>query len=175
MRTSGRHLPLTLLCAVLGAAPLVAAELPLPPPPEPRLPELNTPSLDTPRRLETASTVIPADVAFHVVAFPETDGSIALTWEFAPDIYLYRKSLAAEKAFDGAPLALELPAGETVTDEFFGESEVYFDRLIARIPASELNAAPGTELELTLTYQGCLKDTYCYPPVQKSVTVTLPD
>jgi hypothetical protein len=26
-----------------------------------------------------------------------------------------------------------------------------------------------------LTYQGCLRDVYCYPPLQKTVKVTLPE
>jgi thiol:disulfide interchange protein len=174
MHPSARQLPLYLL-ALLAAAPAWSADdLPLPPPPEPRLPALTTPTLNTPQRLESAADVIPADVAFHVVAFPEIDGSIAFSWELVPNVYLYRKSLTAENAFDGAPFALELPEGETISDEFFGESEVYFERLIARIPAAAVTAASGATLELHLSYQGCLKDTYCYPPAQKTVKVTLP-
>jgi thiol:disulfide interchange protein len=173
MHPTARQLPLHLL-ALLAATPAWAADLPLPPPPEPRLPELTTPTLSTPQRLEAASDVIPADIAFHVVAFPEVDGSIALAWELVPNVYLYRKSLSVENAFDGGPLALDLPEGELISDEFFGESAVYFERLIARIPAAEVKGASGTTLELNLTYQGCLKDTYCYPPAQKTVKVTLP-
>jgi thiol:disulfide interchange protein len=173
MRPSGQQLPLFFLCAAL-ATEAWSADLPLPGPPEPKLPELTAPALSTPERLETASDVIPADVAFHVVAFPEVDGSIALSWELEPDIYLYRKSLAVENAIDGMPLTLELPDGEMISDEFFGDSEVYFERLVAHIPKATLNAAPGATLELNLMYQGCLKDVYCYPPAQKSVKVTLP-
>jgi thiol:disulfide interchange protein DsbD len=109
-----------------------------------------------------------------VVAFPEVDGSIALSWELVPNVYLYRKSLAVENAFDGKPFALDLPDGEAISDEFFGASEVYFERLLAHIPAAALDAAPGSTLELNLTYQGCLKDLYCYPPAQKTVKVMLP-
>jgi len=174
MSLLARQLSLSLFCAALAAAPAWSADLPLPPPPQPKLPELAAPTLSTPQRLESASDVIPADVAFHVVAFPEVDGSIALSWELVPNVYLYRKSLAAENAFDGAALALDLPPGETISDEFFGESEVYFERLIARIPAGTLKAAAGATVELNLSYQGCLKDTYCYPPAQKVVKVTLP-
>jgi thiol:disulfide interchange protein len=171
MRPTARRIPF-LFCATLATAPAWSADLPLPLPPEPKLPALNTPTLGTPQRLESAADVVPADVAFHVVAFPEVDGSIALSWELTPGVYLYRKSLSAENAFDGAALPLDLPMGENISDEFFGESEVYFERLVAHIPA--LKAAPGTELELTLLYQGCMKDIYCYPPAQKTVKVTLP-
>lgn len=178
MKPAGRQFPSYFLCfalALCAAAPAWSAEdLPLPGPPEPRLPELTTPTLSTPQGLDTAADVIPAAVAFHVVAFPEVDGSIALSWELVPNVYLYRKSLSVENAFDGLPLALVLPIGVTISDEFFGESEVYFERLVARIPAAELKAGAGATLELNLMYQGCLKDVYCYPPAQKTVTVTLP-
>jgi thiol:disulfide interchange protein len=172
MRPSARH-PILLLSATLATASAWSAELVVPAP-EPKLPELAAPTLGTPQRLENASDVIPADVAFHVVAFPETDGSITMSWELVPGVYLYRKSLAAENAFDGTALPLELPQGETISDEFFGESEVYFERLVARIPASAVNATAGAALELNLAYQGCLKDVYCYPPAQKTVKVLLP-
>ncbi len=176
MKAPGRQFSLSLLslaCAALAALPLCAAELELPAPPEPKLPELEAPTFGTPQRLENAAGVIPADAAFHVVAFPEVGGSIALSWELAPGIYLYRKSLSAENAF-GTPLPLELPQGENISDEFFGESEVYFERLIARIPASAIQGAPGSTMELYLNYQGCMQELYCYPPAQKSVKVTLP-
>jgi thiol:disulfide interchange protein len=174
MKLPGRLLPTAVCALLIAAAPAWSAELVLPAPPEPRLPEITTPTLNTPQRLESAADIVPADIAFHAVAFPETDGSITVSWELVPEVYLYRKSLMAENAFDGAPLALELPEGQIVTDEFFGESEVYFERMVSHIPAAALNAAPGTTLELNLMYQGCMKDLYCYPPAQKTVKVTLP-
>ena len=117
---------------------------------------------------------MPADEAFAFNAVVEADGDIVLTWEMPPSYYLYRKSLKLEHA--GADLlpALELPEATVVTDEFFGESAVYFSRLLARLPGTALEAESGATIELELTWQGCLQDTYCYPPQHKSVSVTLP-
>jgi thiol:disulfide interchange protein DsbD len=132
------------------------------------------PGLSTNSALNNTSDVVPADIAFTLNAFAESNGDITLVWEFPPRYYLYRKSLTAQKA-DGTALALQLPEGEKISDEFFGESEVYFERLVASLPASTLNAAPGSSVELQLAYQGCVRDTICYPAQFKTVTVTLPD
>ncbi len=116
----------------------------------------------------------PADEAFALSTVLEADGDIILVWEMPPSYYLYRKSLQAEHEGRDLLPALELPEAVVVTDEFFGESEVYFDRLLARLPAGTVEAEPGATIELQLSYQGCLEDIYCYPPQHKSVSITLP-
>lgn len=115
-----------------------------------------------------------ADAAFPLTAQVETDGSITLLWTLAPRFYLYQKSLSVTQA-DGTELPLELPAATHLTDEFFGDVAVYFDRLLARVPAAALNAPPGASLELQLGYQGCAQDQYCYPPQAKTLSLQLPD
>ncbi|MGV3593161.1 MAG: protein-disulfide reductase DsbD domain-containing protein [Gammaproteobacteria bacterium] len=134
-------------------------------------------SLDTgPAALPRASAggALPADEAFALNTVVEADGDIMLVWEMPPTYYLYRKSLRIEQEGRDLLPALELPDGMHVTDEFFGESEVYFERLLARLPADALEAEPGATLELQLSYQGCREDVYCYPPQQKLVSITLP-
>jgi thiol:disulfide interchange protein len=172
MRPSTKHSSRTVLCLALVASlamtasgadsPLITA------------PQSAPATLNTNNELSSSGDVVPADLAFSLNAFPETDGSITLAWEFPPRYYLYRKSLTAQTS-DGTTLQLELPKGEIVSDEFFGESEVYFERLLARIPAFALKAAPGSTLELQLGYQGCLQDTLCYPAQIKTATVQLPE
>lgn len=117
---------------------------------------------------------LPADEAFALNTVVEADGDVILVWEMPPSYYLYRKSL--QLAQDGRDLlpALELPDGAHVTDEFFGDSEVYFERLLARLPAGSLDAAAGDTVELQLTYQGCRDNVYCYPPQHTLVSVMLP-
>jgi thiol:disulfide interchange protein DsbD len=162
---------LALIAAVVAFTTVaIGADLPLATAPQ----SAAAPALNTNTGLSNSGGVVPADIAFSLNAFPETDGSITLAWEFPPRYYLYRKSLTAQTS-DGTPLEMELPAGELVSDEFFGESEVYFERLLARIPASTLNGVPGASVELQLGYQGCLQDTLCYPAQIKTVTVQLPE
>lgn len=117
--------------------------------------------------------VLPAEQAFPVSALVESDHSITLYWQLEPGYYLYRKSLAVRDT-DGTALALELPTATTVTDEFFGEVEVYYETLSAHITPDQHQAAPGDTLVLELDYQGCLQDRYCYPPQQRTLTLELP-
>ncbi|HEY0961936.1 MAG TPA: protein-disulfide reductase DsbD N-terminal domain-containing protein [Pseudomonadales bacterium] len=117
---------------------------------------------------------LPADEAFALSTVVEADGDVILLWEMPPSYYLYRKSLQLAHGDHDLLPALELPDGTQVSDEFFGESEVYFERLLARLPADAVDAAAGATLDLQLSYQGCREDVYCYPPQQKVVSVTLP-
>jgi thiol:disulfide interchange protein len=117
---------------------------------------------------------LPADEAFALNSVVEADGDVILVWEMPPSYYLYRKSLKLAHADDDLLPALELPEGTQVSDEFFGASEVYFERLLARLPAGTLQAAPGETVELELAYQGCRDNVYCYPPQYTTVSITLP-
>jgi thiol:disulfide interchange protein DsbD len=59
---------------------------------------------------------------------------------------------------------LVIPDGLAKTDEFFGDVEVYYDALEARV---DLETA--TELaQIKVTYQGCADAGLCYPPETKS-------
>ena len=73
------------------------------------------------------------------------DGQVQLRWQIAPGYYLYQKRLR----FDGLDPALQpqLPPGESHSDEFFGESQVYRQSLELTLPA----AAAG---QLRLGWQG---------------------
>jgi thiol:disulfide interchange protein len=133
--------------------------------------------LNQPPVLQT-NKVLPVDSAFALQSFIEAGTGIVLRWEMPEGYYLYRKSLVVEKAgetADSSPLNLELPPAETITDEFFGEVAIYRDNLLVRLPFAELDAKPGTTVDLLLTYQGCAEALYCYPPEQKALTLKLPE
>ncbi len=166
MKPSGNTLRFFLPCLALCASFALAAEL------STTAPLSTTPALNT-----GGGDALPADLAFPLTVFAEVDGSFTLAWELAEGparYYLYRKSLHVAKT-DGTVLALTLPEGEVISDEFFGESEVYFERLLARIPASALNATPGSTVELQLDYQGCVENVLCYPPQHKTLTLQIPE
>ena len=124
--------------------------------------------------LQTNTKVLPVDSAFALTTFIEADTGIVLRWEMPPGYYLYQKSLVVENS-SATPLSLELPEASKITDEFFGEVAVYYNNLLLRLPFAELNAKPGTTVDLLLTYQGCAETLYCYPPEQKALTLKLPD
>ncbi|WP_353249904.1 protein-disulfide reductase DsbD [Salinisphaera sp. T31B1] len=89
------------------------------------------------------------------------DGTLTVTWDIAPGYYLYRHQFA----FDGKPTPIAgvtLPHGKPISDEFFGDSEVYHDQVAATID-------PGTARTIDLGWQGCAEAGLCYPPQHASI------
>lgn len=130
--------------------------------------------LDTGKRLPLVrSSVLPAEEAFALSTFIEAPDTVVLLWEIQEDYYLYRKSITANSTDDVVDMG-ELPEGTTITDEFFGEVNVYFDRVFIRFPLSSL-AMDHNTASFTLHYQGCAKDKYCYPMQSRMVELSLPE
>ena len=117
---------------------------------------------------------LPVDEAFRFDAVADGPDRVRLNWEIADGYYLYRSRLKAATPSDRAQLGtLELPTGQTKSDEYFGRQEVYHHELVARVPVAR-SAGSGLELPLQVTYQGCADAGLCYPPVTKTVRVSLP-
>lgn len=117
---------------------------------------------------------LPAEEAFRIEAIADGPEGILVRATAQPDYYLYRESFSfsvddSEVTVAGA----ELPAGEPKTDEYFGDTEVYFGE--AEIPLS-LDRPAGAKREVVLeaNFQGCLDEGICYPPMTRSIPVTLP-
>ncbi len=89
--------------------------------------------------------------------------SYRLEWTIEPGHYLYRDQLEVRTS-DGELGGVSFPEGEVIHDEYFGESEVYFDRAV-------LGIDPGTASTLELHWQGCAEAGLCYPPQQATVAV----
>jgi thiol:disulfide interchange protein DsbD len=117
--------------------------------------------------------LLPVDEAFALVASAPQRDRIELTWTIAKGYYLYRHRMNAQPA-DGAfkAAALQLPAGEKHTDEFFGEVETYRDRVDAIVVGTA--AADAAQVTLKVKYQGCADLGVCYPPQTRTVTIPLP-
>lgn len=107
---------------------------------------------------------LPPEQAFSYQLSQNSDGTIVLEWDIAPDYYLYRKRMT----FEGdKPLArVEYPQGTIIHDEFFGDSEVYYHQALLTID-------PAQAEQLELHWQGCAQAGLCYPP--QSATVAIAD
>ena len=117
---------------------------------------------------------LPADEAFRFNAFPDGSDRVKLIWQIADGYYLYRSRVKASTTSDKAQLgALEMPAGEFKTDEYFGKQEIYHHELVVGVPVARASAAQQT-VPLKVTYQGCAHAGLCYPPITKELTLTLP-
>ena len=109
---------------------------------------------------------------FRPSAFVEGTQSVVVMWEILPGYYLYRQSLTVTSA-SGLPLPAPIfPEGQLHSDEFFGESEVYFDRVMLKIPLTDL--PEHTVVDLEISYQGCAQDRYCYPIQNTTLPIELP-
>jgi len=120
------------------------------------------------------SSVLPTDEAFAFTALIEAPGTVVLLWDIREGYYLYRKSISVMDADDRVIDIGELPAGEMLEDEFFGEVAVYFERLLHRFPLTALVAQDHT-YAFVIHYQGCAEDLYCYPMQRQNVVLTLPE
>jgi len=126
----------------------------------------------------TASTgqdeFLQPDEAFRFNAFPDGPDHVKLIWQIADGYYLYRTRVKAATTSDKAQLgALEMPAGEFKTDEYFGRQEIYHHELVVGVPVARASAAE-LAVPLKVTYQGCAHAGLCYPPITKEITVSLP-
>jgi thiol:disulfide interchange protein DsbD len=101
--------------------------------------------------------------------------AIRIDFDIADGGYLYRSEFSFESGEPRVRLgAPRLPEGETHTDEFFGEQEIYRDEFSISIPYTRTAAVNSAEILLEL--RGC-NDNFgiCYPPQEWTATVALPD
>ncbi|NRN29397.1 protein-disulfide reductase DsbD [Photorhabdus heterorhabditis] len=106
---------------------------------------------------------LPADQAF-MFDFQQKGDKLTLNWQIKPGYYLYRKQFRVEP--QQATLGkITLPQGTAHQDEFFGETEVYFQQLAINVPIAEAS----DKSNIVVTYQGCAAAGYCYPPETRLV------
>lgn len=120
------------------------------------------------------SDFLPVDQAFEPVLTPIDGNAVEVAIRVADGYYLYKDkiSVSAKSAVAQAG-RLELPPGELISDQYFGEMEVYHQDVFGTL--SIARATPeAMNLDLELKYQGCADGGICYPPVSRIVSVALP-
>lgn len=112
--------------------------------------------------LQQGSQFLPVEQAF-VMDFRQQASSggqqkLQVSFTIADGYYLYKdkfKFVGIDAAFSHP----QYPKGMMITDEYFGESEVYFHQVVLDIPLSQL----GSEAMLKVRFQGCAEAGLCYP------------
>lgn len=108
---------------------------------------------------------LPLDQAFPYFVSVESTGQLSVTWEPAPDHYLYRHqfgfTLLHGNGGERQALTFRLADGEKKTDEFFGDIEAYYGQVTVWL---DLTAAEGSADRLEIRFQGCADWGFCYPP-----------
>jgi len=103
------------------------------------------------------SPFLTANNAFNVT-YKVINNSIYVTIIIAPKYYLYKDKISIFVGFNKSPITL--PQGENHVDDYFGQQEIYRQRVSFKIEINEqihLN-------EMTLHYQGSSDLGLCYSP-----------
>jgi thioredoxin:protein disulfide reductase len=117
----------------------------------------------------------PPDEVFFPDVFAVDGNTIEVSFRIIPGFYLYKNMLSVNVIGDKARAgSLELPKGIVHTDEFFGEQEVYYDEVVARLSIAR-STSEAMDLELEVNYQGCADAGLCYVPLTEVMTVSLPE
>jgi thiol:disulfide interchange protein DsbD len=111
-------------------------------------------------------------IAFQASARAIDAQTLEVRFDIAPDYYLYRDKFrfAADDIALGAP---EIPRGKEKFDDTFGKVDVFYKRIVIRLPV-ERNRSGPLRLSLRVTSQGCADAGLCYPPQTQTLTATLP-
>jgi thioredoxin:protein disulfide reductase len=113
---------------------------------------------------------LPPDKAFELAASLEDD-EINLYWQIKPGYYLYR-DIFAFKSLNEIELApVILPEGQMIHDATYGDTEVYYHGVIAKLPL--INTYEQKIIALRVEYQGCAAAGLCYPPIAKIIHIPL--
>ncbi len=117
----------------------------------------------------------PPEEVFFPELFAVDGNTVDVGIRVIPGFYLYKDKISVRSVSDGAMAGqLDLPKGKIKVDEFFGESEVYFDEVIGRLSVARATPA-AMDLELEVNYQGCAEGGLCYLPQSRVLSVTLPE
>jgi len=111
------------------------------------------------------------DVAFVLTGEAQSTNNIQLNWRITDGYYLYKQRIKLAPANAAQSVgAIVLPKGEAHHDDYFGDQEVYRQSLDASfsVPPSDAKT-----VEVNVTYQGCADAGLCYPPITKTLSISL--
>jgi thiol:disulfide interchange protein DsbD len=121
----------------------------------------------------TTDDLLPVDQAFVLNARFDKPNELTVGWQIAPGHYLYRDKLKFRVEGKIELGQASLPKGKAHKDENFGDVEVYYDYVEAKIPFSRASAN-ALDVVLTAGFQGCRDNSICYPPSEQTMALVLP-
>ena len=122
----------------------------------------------------TEQVVLSPDEAFILFAEAADAETIRAEWQIADNIYMYRDKFRFEVVKGDVSLGEpQSPPGKKKFDESFGDTEVYYNSVGIDIPIVR-EAGPKQTISLQVHYQGCVEDSFCYPPQKKIIDIDLP-
>lgn len=119
---------------------------------------------------------LPPDQAFGLQVMVHDAHTLQASFSITPGYYLYRDKFAFTSRSDGIAIAeVRLPRGEMKQDPNFGPTEVFHQPLQATLVLDRNNSKAATPFVLKAVYMGCSEQGLCYPPIEKTFTLDLPD
>lgn len=117
---------------------------------------------------------LPAEAVFQAAVRVVDPNSFFITWQIKPSYFLYadRIKLSAEKEACVTLGTLQFPPSLTKTDKLGNHYAVYRDELVLPIPVLGQQAGKAF---LSVAYQGCADDGFCYPPTTRRIQLTIDD
>ena len=117
--------------------------------------------------------LLPVDQAFVLNARFDKANELTVGWQIAPGHYLYRDKLSFRVDGKIDLGRASLPKGKPHKDENFGDVEVYYEYVEAKIPFARASAN-ALDVVLTAGFQGCRENSVCYPPSEQTMALVLP-
>jgi thiol:disulfide interchange protein DsbD len=114
---------------------------------------------------------LPADQAFALNVHAIDQRTLLASFKVTPGYYLYRDKTSFSVAGKTRIARVLLPKGETKDDPNFGLIEVYHNSFQAEITLDKADVTKP--LVLNASYQGCSDQGLCYPPIEKTLSVSL--
>jgi len=121
-----------------------------------------------------SSDFLPPDEAFKPYLEVIDGHTVEVSFQIAPGYYLYKDKISAASAADSVRLGrLELPAGIVHSDEYFGDTEVFYNEVFGKVSLARTNLK-AMDLDIEIGFQGCADGGICYPPITRTLSVSLP-
>lgn len=112
--------------------------------------------------------------AFSLKASVIDANTVRAEWTIAKGYYQYRDKFRFQSDTQGVQLGTAIiPKGKIKKDAYFGEVEIFRDKVAVDIPVVRDAGAPVT-IALTTVSQGCADIGVCYPPLTQKIALTLP-
>ncbi len=119
--------------------------------------------------------ILDPEEAFRIDSRVINAHKLEISWDIEPGYYLYRDKFAFKSDVPGLVAAtVPIPPGDIIEDPLFGKVMINTGFLKVAVPLQRQVPAPPRELALEVNYQGCKKDSVCYPPISKTLDFTLP-
>ncbi len=114
------------------------------------------------------------DEAFELKASVQDDRTLLASFRVTPGYYIYRDKVVFNITDLGVKVdSVSLPRGEIKHDPNFGDMEVFHHSFQALLKLGRSNKS-AQRISLLATYQGCSEQGLCYPPINKTIKLSLP-